>query len=181
MKPAVFLDRDGVINVDRDFVHRIDDFKFVEGIFALVAFLKENGFLVVVVTNQSGIGRGYYSLDDFHRLNRWMMNEFSARGVDLDGVYFCPHAPEEGCECRKPRPGMILQALADWSIDLSRSWIIGDKERDLEAGAEAGVPNRIFFEMRYRWQENSTATHVARSMAEIREIIAAGLRSSVDD
>lgn len=144
--PALFLDRDGVINVDHGYVHKPEDVEFIDGIFELVAAAKEAGYLVVVVTNQAGIGRGYYSEDDFHALMDWMKARFVERGGQLDAVYFCPNHAEHGIgeyrsesDCRKPAPGMLLQAVHDLDIDLARSLFVGDKPSDMAAGRAAGV------------------------------------------
>lgn len=143
---ALFLDRDGVINVDRHYVYRIEDFEFVDGIFELCATARARGFRLVVVTNQAGIGRGYYSEDDFGRLTAWMLDQFTARGILIDRVYFCPFHPTAGIGAyrresndRKPAPGMILKAKAALNLDLSRSILIGDKPSDIEAGRAAGI------------------------------------------
>ena len=145
-KPALFLDRDGVINVDHGYVCKSEDFHFVEGIFALVAEANLAGYWVVVVTNQAGIGRGYYSEADFHALTAWMKARFVAHGAHIDAVYFCPFHPEHGIgefrresDCRKPAPGMLLQAGLDLGIDFEKSLFVGDKPSDMAAGRAAGV------------------------------------------
>lgn len=149
-RPALFLDRDGVINVDHGYVCRPEDFEFVDGIFDLVAAARVAGYLVVVVTNQAGIGRGYYTEDDFLRLMAWVKGEFARRGGGIDAVYFCPYHPEHGVgayrrdsDCRKPAPGMLLRAAADLAIDLPRSIMVGDKRSDAEAAWAAGVGTRL--------------------------------------
>lgn len=151
-QPALFLDRDGVINIDHGYLHRPEDVVFVEGIFELVAAAKARGYVVVVITNQAGIGRGYYTEADFHRVMQWMEGEFAAHGGRLDGVYFCPDHPEHGlgpyrrvCSCRKPAPGMIVRAAAELGLDLAGSVLIGDKNSDLEAGRAAGVGTLLKF------------------------------------
>jgi D-glycero-D-manno-heptose 1,7-bisphosphate phosphatase len=151
-RPALFLDRDGVINEYRPYVHRIEDFRFIDGIFDLVAAAGRAGYLTIVVTNQAGIGRGLYTEDDFWRLTDWMMARFADHGCRIDRVSFCPSHPEHGIghyrvdsEFRKPRPGMILQAVQDLGIDLSQSILIGDKPTDIEAGLAAGVGTTVLF------------------------------------
>lgn len=151
-RPALFLDRDGVINVDHGYVYRPDDFDFIDGIFELVAAANSVGYLVVVVTNQAGIGRGYYSESDFHELMGWVRQRFSMRGAYIDAVYFCPFHPEYGVgeyrresDCRKPAPGMLLQAERDLGIDLGGSIFIGDKCSDMLAGFAAGVGCLLHF------------------------------------
>ena len=151
-RPALFLDRDGVINIDHAYVHRKENFDFVEGIFELVAAAKRAGYLVVVVTNQAGIGRGYYSTDDFHLLMEWVGQQFAEHGGALDAVYFCPHHPVHGIgqylresEDRKPGPGMLLRAARELNIDLARSLMVGDKISDAQAGLAAGLTKLFYF------------------------------------
>ncbi len=146
MNRALFLDRDGVVNVEKNYVHRIKDFEFVEGIFELTMFLQSKGYLIFIITNQAGIARGYYTEEDFRILNDWMLNEFIKRGCNISKVYFCPHHPVYGlgkykidCECRKPKPGMILLAKDEFNIDLEQSILIGNSESDMEAGINAGI------------------------------------------
>lgn len=150
MTPALFLDRDGVINVDHGYVHRAEDTQFVPGIFDLVRAANERQWPVVVVTNQAGIGRGLYTEEIFHGYMQWMRAQFIAQGAHLDHVYFCPHHPTHGlgvyateCSCRKPAPGMFLQAIAEHSIDPGLSVMVGDSPKDVAAAQAAGV-RRIF-------------------------------------
>lgn len=144
-KRAVFLDRDGTINEEREYLHRPEEFRFIPGVPEAIRLLKDAGFLVVVVTNQSGVGRGYYDEAAVERLHRHMDNELAAAGTSVDAYYYCPHHPKEGnapyrvdCTCRKPFPGMLEQAARDLGIDLSASWMVGDKLADVEAGLGAG-------------------------------------------
>ena len=145
-KPAVFLDRDGVINQDNGYVSEVDDFKFIEGVIEACVELQKKGYLLVVITNQSGIARGYFTEKQFNTLTEWMDWSMADRGVDLDGIYYCPHHSEEGqgefkvdCECRKPKPGMLLNAIEDLNIDIANSILVGDKVSDLQAGIAVGV------------------------------------------
>jgi len=144
-KPAIFLDRDGVINEDTGYVSKVDDFHFLPGVIEALQLMKQKGYLLVVVTNQSGIARGYFSEDDFMNLTEWMDWSLADRDVDLDGIYFCPHHPEHGalCDCRKPEPGMLLLAKQELNIDMSRSYMVGDKPSDLKAAINAGVGHKI--------------------------------------
>ncbi|MFQ2150303.1 D-glycero-beta-D-manno-heptose 1,7-bisphosphate 7-phosphatase [Aeromonas jandaei] len=144
-KPAIFLDRDGVINEDTGYVSQVDDFHFLPGVIDALLLLKKKGYLLVVVTNQSGIARGYFTEDDFMNLTEWMDWSLADRDVDLDGIYFCPHHPEHGtpCDCRKPEPGMLLLARQELNIDMSRSYMVGDKPSDLKAAINAGVGHKI--------------------------------------
>lgn len=141
MNKALFLDRDGVINVEKNYVYRIEDFEFIDGIFELCHKYINDGFLIFVITNQAGIAKGFYSVDDFLKLTDWMIAQFRGKGVALKKVYYCPHHPDNNvpCECRKPNPGMILQAANEFDLDLSQCVLIGDKESDLQAGRNAGI------------------------------------------
>jgi D-glycero-D-manno-heptose 1,7-bisphosphate phosphatase len=150
LRRAAFLDRDGVINIDRGYVYRREDFDFVDGALAACARLHGLGFALVVVTNQAGIGRGLYGEDDFARLTAWMAAQFAAVGAPLAGVYHCPHHPtaalgalRRACDCRKPAPGMLLAAVRDLSLDRARSVLFGDKASDIEAAAAAGLAHRV--------------------------------------
>lgn len=147
---ALFLDRDGVINVDTGYVHLSEHICFIEGIFDVCRAAKTKNYLIIIVTNQSGIGRGYYSEGDFHRLMEWMKSQFTLQGISIDAVYFCPHHPQEGkgeyrrdCPDRKPNPGMLIKAQREYNIDLERSILIGDRDSDHQAGKKAGI-GRIF-------------------------------------
>lgn len=142
---AVFLDRDGTVNVEKEYLHRPEEFEFVSGTAEAIGILKGAGYLVVVVTNQSGVARGFYGEEDVELLHRHMDELLAVCGTSVDGYYYCPHHPEKGvgryridCDCRKPLPGMLLQAAADLGIDLADSWMIGDKLADVEAGIAAG-------------------------------------------
>lgn len=144
MKRAVFLDRDGTINQEKDYLHRIEDFEFVPGAPEAIRLLNQGGLFVVVVTNQSGVGRGYYTEADVETLHRHIAAELASVGARVDAWLYCPHHPEGkgsyavSCSCRKPLPGMLLQAAAQYGIDLSASVMIGDKRADVEAGLAAG-------------------------------------------
>ena len=144
-KPAIFLDRDGVINEDTGYVSQVDDFHFLPGVIEALQLLKKKGYLLIVVTNQSGIARGYFSEDDFMNLTEWMDWSLADRDVDLDGIYFCPHHPDHGapCDCRKPAPGMLLLAQQELSIDMAHSCMVGDKPSDLKAAINAGVGHKV--------------------------------------
>ena len=138
---AAFLDRDGVINIDYEYVGKKEDFKFKEGIFELLKFLQNKGYKLFIVTNQSGISRGYYNENDFHKLMKWMINELKKENIKIKDYEFCPHHPEitGECECRKPNPGMILNLAKKYDIDLKNSIMIGDNLSDIKAGENAGI------------------------------------------
>ena len=144
MTKALFLDRDGIINIDHGYVSKVEDFEFVEGIFDLVRYFTDAGYLIFVVTNQSGIGRGYYKEEDFSVLTQWMINAFKDENIHIEKVYHCPHSPEEKCHCRKPETRMIEQAVESYDIDLSNSWMIGDKQSDIDLAINAGIGNSVY-------------------------------------
>jgi len=169
---AIFLDRDGVINVDKGYVYRIEDFEFTKGAIKALKYFQSLGYLLIVVTNQSGIGRGYYTLKDFKKLTEWMKNRLKADGIEIKEVYFCPHAPDAGCDCRKPAPGMIEKAARDFDIDLKKSWMIGDKISDIEAAKKAGIINTILIEDEgRRLKVEGGAKYKAKSLFDTISII----------
>lgn len=141
MNKALFLDRDGVINEEINYLHTIEDFRFIESIFDLCRFYRDHQFIIIVITNQAGIARGLYTEADLEVLNHWMIDQFLQRGIQIGKVYHCPHHPDftGPCSCRKPNPGMIFQAAEEFDINLASSILIGDKESDLEAGFNAGI------------------------------------------
>lgn len=150
MNYGLFLDRDGVINFDYGYVHQIEKFRFIPGIFDLVRCAKNLGFHIFVITNQAGIGRGYYTETQFLNLSRWMCERFDEAGASITKVYYSPFHPEAGLGkykkddfSRKPNPGMILQARTEYNIELGRSILIGDKLTDVNAGIAAGVGKNI--------------------------------------
>lgn len=145
LKKAVFLDRDGTINVEKDYLVRPEEFEFIPDAPAAIARLKRAGFLVIVVTNQSGVARGYFGTEEVRQLHDHLKQQLALVGTAIDDFYFCPHHPEYGvgeykvdCDCRKGSPGMLLQAAAEHGIDLDRSYMVGDKVADVEAGRRAG-------------------------------------------
>ncbi|HJP83305.1 MAG TPA: D-glycero-beta-D-manno-heptose 1,7-bisphosphate 7-phosphatase [Fimbriimonadaceae bacterium] len=146
-----FLDRDGVINVDRGYVYRPDQWEWMPDAIEAVRWLNDNGFVVIAVTNQSGIGRGLFSERDFQSLAEFMQTELAKSGAKIDDVYFCPHHPTEAqgayrldCECRKPKPGMLLRGLREYSGDTDSSFFIGDKQSDMEAARAAGISGLLY-------------------------------------
>jgi D-glycero-D-manno-heptose 1,7-bisphosphate phosphatase len=140
---ALFLDRDGVINIDHGYVYEIDKFQFTEGLFELLRLFLKEGYQLFIITNQSGIGRGYYSEEDFNKLTIWMLKQLKKEGIEIQVVKHCPHAPEENCHCRKPKTGMIDQITAHYDLDLENSWLIGDKQSDIDLAHNAGVTQTI--------------------------------------
>jgi D-glycero-D-manno-heptose 1,7-bisphosphate phosphatase len=165
MRPAAFIDRDGVINVERHHVHRIEDFEILAGVAEGLRLLARQGYALVVVTNQAGIAKGLYTPGQYRVLTQHMRVLLAAQGVQLDGVYHCPHHPEGRvaaftgkCGCRKPLPGMLLQAAAELHLDLARSVIVGDKTSDTAAGRAAGVRFTVLVASDYSSPASCTKT-----------------------
>lgn len=150
-KKGLFLDRDGVINVNHGYVHTIESFQFIDGIFDLTRLALSRGYVICVVTNQAGIARGYYTESDFDELTSWMCGQFRAKGVVIDKVYYSPYHPVHGLGqykkddiSRKPKPGMLQQAILEFNIDVQASVLIGDNVTDIQAGFSAGVGTNLY-------------------------------------
>ncbi|QLK62298.1 D-glycero-beta-D-manno-heptose 1,7-bisphosphate 7-phosphatase [Enterobacteriaceae bacterium Kacie_13] len=182
---AIFLDRDGTLNVDHGYVHEIDEFQFIDGVIDACLKLKEMGFLLVLVTNQSGIARGKFTEDQFMTLTEWMDWSLADRGVDLDGIYFCPHHPDGSvkeftqiCDCRKPMPGMFLTAKEELNIDMASSYMVGDKLEDMQAATAAGVGTKILVRTGkpVTAESESAADAVLESLAALPSFIAKALK-----
>jgi D-glycero-D-manno-heptose 1,7-bisphosphate phosphatase len=172
--PASFLDRDGVINVDHDYVHKTENFEFVDGVFDLCRAAKRLGYLIVVITNQAGIGRGFYSEQEFLKLSDWMCEIFKSQGIVIDKVYFCPFHREHGVgnyktdsPCRKPAPRMIHLAEQELDIDLAKSVLVGDKETDIQAGITAGVGRTLlYYPSEFEKPLETKATSVVKRLSD---------------
>lgn len=147
LQKCLFLDRDGVINTDTAYAYQVEDITFLPGIFELCYAAQENGYLIIVVTNQSGIARGIYTEEQFFTLTRWIEAQFLQKGITITATYHCPHHPEltGECLCRKPAPGMLLEAIKKYPIAAQFSMMIGDKPSDMEAASAAGIGTRILF------------------------------------
>ena len=175
---GLLLDRDGIINEDIEYLHRIADCRFIDGIFEMTQAFASRGFALAIVTNQSGIGRGYYGIDEFEALMRWMRDEFAAHGVTIDAVYHCPDHPTQGIGAhrrenswRKPGPGMLLQAAADLDLDLAQSWCIGDRASDMAAGRAAGVGTLVLLDRTVSGLTRDCGHWVAGSHRAIVELL----------
>jgi len=150
MRKAIFLDRDGTINTERNYLFKTEDFVFIKGTIEAIRIFHTLGYKVIVITNQAGIARGYYSEDDVKRLHNYIDAELEKKGTYVDAYYYCPHHSEGiiakyavECKCRKPNTGMIEKAVHEWNIDLSESIIVGDKEIDVQTGENAGIGKKI--------------------------------------
>ena len=169
---TIFLDRDGVINKEVEYLHCIEDCIFINGIFESCKYLQQLGYQIIIITNQSGIQRGYYSDKDFQILTEWMLGQFTEKGVSLLDVFYCPHGPKSNCSCRKPKSGMLIEAQIKYNIDMENSWMIGDKETDILAASQAGIKNTILLNDSYRKIEsNSTARFIINSLTQSKGLI----------
>jgi D-glycero-D-manno-heptose 1,7-bisphosphate phosphatase len=160
---ALFLDRDGVVNVDHGYVYQSTGFEFIDGVFSTCKAFYDKGYKIIVVTNQSGIGRGYYTEADFLALTDWMKAQFDAHQVSIADVYFCPHHPKNAlpaylkeCGCRKPAPGMLLQGINDHNIDPTNSIMVGDKFSDMQAALNANIATKVLVRSGQRFNEHAT-------------------------
>jgi D-glycero-D-manno-heptose 1,7-bisphosphate phosphatase len=175
---GLLLDRDGVINHDSGYVGRIADCRFLDGIFELTREFADRGFVIAILTNQSGIGRGYFTEADFAALMGWMREEFARRAIEIAAVYHCPDHPTEGLGAyrrdnpwRKPGAGMFLQAQADLSLDMARSWAIGDKPSDMAAGRAAGVGTLVRLDAAAPATRRDGDLWIAPDLASVTELL----------
>jgi D-glycero-D-manno-heptose 1,7-bisphosphate phosphatase len=169
---TIFLDRDGVINKEVNYLHKIEDFEFIDGIFEACKYLISINYEIIIVTNQSGISRGYFKEEDYEIITNWMLTEFSKNNIDILDIFHCPHMPDENCSCRKPKPGMLIEAKKKYNIDMLESWMIGDSERDIEAANLAGIKNTIIVRSGHKINESiSNAKFFRDSIMQIEQII----------
>ena len=169
---TIFLYRDGVINKDVNYAYKIVDFEFIEGIFDSFIYFQDLGYKIIIVTNQSGISRGYYSENDFQTLTNWMLAQFKKNDINILDIFHCPHSPDSHCNCRKPKPGMLLNARYKHNISMQNSWIIGDKEADIIAGISSGITNTILVKNGHKIDElNSKAKFIIDSIQQTNKII----------
>ena len=169
---TIFLDRDGVINKDINYLHKIDDFEFIDGIFDVCLYFQSLGYKIIIITNQSGISRGYYNHSDYQKVTQWMLDQFKYKNINILDVFHCPHGPDSTCDCRKPKPGMFLKAKDKHNTDMEKSWMIGDKERDTIAANSAGIDNTILIRSSHKVDEsNSNAKIILDSIQQAKQII----------
>jgi len=180
LNKSFFLDRDGVINVEKDYLHQIEDFEFIEGIFELCQAAEQSGFCLIIVTNQSGIARGYYTEQQFNDLMSWVVDEFAKRGITITDVFHCPHHPIHGtghyrtdCACRKPKPQMLIEAAKKHHLDLSESMLVGDKSSDIKAGQAAHLKTTALVGTGHPLSEadKNLADIYANSLIELKTIL----------
>lgn len=169
MNKALFLDRDGVVNKEKNYLYKIKEFEFIDGVFEVSRYFQDRGYLIIIITNQAGIARGKYTKKDFNILTKWMIREFEKENIIISKVYYCPHHPEFSgkCECRKPKPKMILDAQKEFNIDLSQSILVGDKDSDIEAGINAGIVQNYLVNTGYKINNN----YCVKVLSNLKELI----------
>ena len=169
---TIFLDRDGVINKDTNYLSKIEEFEFINGIFQACQYLSSIDYEIIVVTNQSGIARGYYNEEDFQNITQWMLSQFEINGVNILDVFHCPHLSDSNCNCRKPKPGRLIKAKNKYDINMEKSWMIGDSERDIQAANLAGINQTILVRSGQKINESkSNARYFLDSIYQAHQII----------
>lgn len=170
MNKALFLDRDGVVNKEKNYLYKIEDFEFIDGVFETCKYFQDRGYLIIIITNQAGIARGKYTEKDFKILNKWMIQEFENENIKISKVYHCPHHPDftGECECRKPKPKMILDAQKEFNIALSNSILVGDKNSDIEAGIKAGIHQNYLITTGHKIDKNVFDVKIIDNLQELK-------------
>tara|TARA_B100000787_G_scaffold142632_1_gene112033 strand:+ start:355 stop:882 length:528 start_codon:yes stop_codon:yes gene_type:complete len=169
---TIFLDRDGVINKEKNYLYKIEDFEFINGVFEACRYFTNLEYKIIIITNQSGISRHFYTENDYVNLTKWMINQFNDNDINILDIFHCPHEPKSNCNCRKPNPGMFLEAKTKYNIDMKSSWMIGDRENDIIAANNAGIHNTILVKSGHKVnEEKSNAKFIIESIYQSKEII----------
>jgi len=169
---TIFLDRDGVINKEVNYLHKIENFKFIEGVFDACLYFQNLEYKIIIISNQSGISRGYYNESDYKNLTEWMLIQFEKNSVSILDIFHCPHLPESKCNCRKPKPGMFINAQNKYNISMEDSWMIGDSESDIQAANTAGISNTILVRSGHSIDElNSKSKYIIDSIKQYSIVI----------
>ena len=169
---TIFLDRVGVINKEVNYLYKINDFELIDGIFDACIYFNKLGYEIIIITNQSGIARGLYKESDFEKLNQWMLGMFNEHNINILDIFYCPHEPKSNCNCRKPKPGMLLKAKTKYDIDMQNSWMIGDTESDIKAANSCGIKKTILVRSGHKINEpNSNAKFILDSIKQSKKII----------
>ena len=169
---TIFLDRDGVINKEINYLHKINDFEFIGGVYEACRNLINLDYKIIIITNQSGISRGYYTQNDFKLITKWMVEQFENNKIKILDVLHCPHSPDSNCNCRKPKPGMLNEANNKYNINMGESWMIGDSESDIRAANLAGIKKTILVRSGHKINEEcSNAMFILDSIDQANQII----------
>ena len=169
---TIFLDRDGVINKEINYLHKIEDFEFINGVFEACQYFKNLNYKIIIITNQSGISRGYYTENDFQIITNWMIAQFKKNDINILDVFHCPHMPNSNCNCRKPMPGMLLEAKYKYNINMKNSWMIGDQKADIIAANTAGITNTILVRSGHKINKaDSNAKYILDSIDQSNKVI----------
>ena len=169
---TIFLDRDGVINLEVNYLHKISEFKFIDGIFEACQYFHKLGYKIIIVTNQSGIARGYYTELEFDKLSKWLNKQFKNNNIDILDTFHCPHGPDSSCYCRKPKPGMFFEAQNKHDVNQEKSWMIGDSETDIQGANSAGIKNTILVSPNHLVNKtDSSAKFIINSIEHIEQVI----------
>jgi len=172
IEKVIFLDRDGVINIEKNYLYKIEDFEFIDGVFEALKYLQNLNYKLIIITNQSGIGREYYSIKDYEILTNWIKKQFLENDINISAIFYCPHTPSENCNCRKPMLGMIEESQELFNIDFKNSWLIGDKDSDIETAINGNISNSIQVLSGHKFDKNkSKAKYILNSISEISTII----------
>jgi len=170
MSKILFLDRDGVVNIDKHFVSRIEDIVFIDGIFQLCKYFKEQDYQIVIATNQSGIARGLFSEQEFLAITSFILDEFRRHDLTVLACFHCPHGPNDNCSCRKPLPGLFTQALRQFNVEAKNCISIGDRERDIDAALAAGISHNYLMQDSQISTSHFLGSIVVNSLSEIVQI-----------
>ena len=169
---TIFLDRDGVVNKEVRYLYKLSDFEFIDGIFDACLYFQKLGYEIIIISNQSGIARGYYNENDYRKLTEWMLGQFNDNGINILDTFYCPHDPASLCECRKPKPGMFIEAKDKYNISMKDSWMIGDSESDIKAANAAGISKTILVRSGHLVDEsNSNSKFTIDSIKQSKEVI----------
>jgi len=169
---TIFLDRDGVVNKEINYLHKVKDFEFINGIFEACHYLQSLEYKIIIITNQSGIARDLFTENDFQNITSWMLSQFKKNNINILDVFHCPHLPDSGCYCRKPKPGMFLEAKHKHNINMQNSWMIGDTETDIIAANNSDISKTILVRSGHKINEaDSSAKYFLDSIQQISKVI----------
>ena len=181
---AVFLDRDGVLNKEIGYLYKIDDFEYTKNCADALKIFRTLGYEIIIITNQSGIARGYYAEEDYQKLTKWYLDDLKNKGVEILDVFHCPHHPEGSvnsltfhCRCRKPSPGMFSKAVSKHHVDIKSSFLVGDKLSDIEAGRKIGIENLFLVETGHSIPKESRSIPVYESLYSLAEELFASIEN----